>query len=93
MQTEPISKITNEKKDYLHCKYIRPDYDGTLAIHRSGTMIPCRDQLQCKIWEFPIQDSITQDQQEGQNTIFEIVKIPAIGCRMSIKIHSTYYDI
>ena len=42
----------------LHCKYIRPDYDGTLAIHRSSTMIPCRDQLQCKIWKFLIQNSI-----------------------------------
>ena len=59
----------------VHCKYIRPDYDGTLAIHRSGTIIPCRDQLQCKIWEFPIQNSITQDQQEGQNTISKMVKI------------------
>ena len=23
--------------DCMHCKYIRPHYDGTLAIHRSGT--------------------------------------------------------
>ena len=59
----------------LHCKYIRPDYDGTPAIHSSSTMIPRRDQLQCKIWKFLIQNSITQDQQEGQNTIFKIVKI------------------
>ena len=23
----------------LHCKYIRPDYDGTLAIHRSTIVV------------------------------------------------------
>ena len=38
----------------LHCKYIRPDYDGTLAIQSSSTMIHCRDQLQRKIWKFLI---------------------------------------
>ena len=38
----------------VHCKYIRPDYDGTLAIHSSSTMIHCRDQLQRKIWKFLI---------------------------------------
>ena len=43
----------------LHCKYIRRNYDGTLAIHRSTTMIPCRDQLQCSTWKFLIQNSIT----------------------------------
>ena len=59
----------------LHCKYIQPDYDGTPAIHSSSTMIHRRDQLQCKVWKFLIQNSITQDQQEGQNTIFKIVKI------------------
>ena len=26
---------SREKILLLHCKYIRPDYDGTLAIHRS----------------------------------------------------------
>ena len=39
---------------FPHCKYIRPDYDGTLAIHSSSTMIHCRDQLQRKIWKFLI---------------------------------------
>ena len=58
----------------IHCKYIRPDYDGTLAIHSSSTMIPCTHWLQCKIWKFLIPNSITQDQQEGKNTIFKIVK-------------------
>ena len=34
------SKENNLLNDYsakmaLHCKYIRPDYDGTLAIHRT----------------------------------------------------------
>ena len=24
----------------LHCKYVRPDYDGTLAIHRSTMVAP-----------------------------------------------------
>ena len=38
----------------VHCKYIQPDYDGTLAIHISSTMIHCRDQLQHKIWKFLI---------------------------------------
>ena len=58
----------------LHCKYIRPDYDGTLAIHSSSTMIPCTNWLQCNIWKFLIPNSITQDQQEGKNTIFKIVE-------------------
>ena len=38
----------------VHCKYIRPDYDGTLAIHRSSTTIHRRYQLQCKIWKLLI---------------------------------------
>ena len=25
--------------DNIHCKYIRPDYDGTLAIHRSTIVV------------------------------------------------------
>ena len=37
-------------------------------------MIRCRHQLQCKIWKFPIPNSITQDQQKGKNAIFFIVK-------------------
>ena len=48
-------------------------------------MIPCRDQLQCKIWKFLIQDSITQDQQKGQTTTFKIVKIPAIGRTSTVR--------
>ena len=68
----PIYKI---QQFHLHCKYLRPDYDGTLAIHSNSTMVHRRDQLQCKIWKFLIQNSITKDQQEGQNTIFKIVKI------------------
>ena len=42
---------------HLHCKYIRPHYDGTLAIHRSSTTIPCRFQLQCSIWKVLIWNS------------------------------------
>ena len=54
---------------------IRPDYDGTLAIHSSSTMFHCRDQLQRKKWKFLIQNSRTKDQQEGQSTISKMVKI------------------
>ena len=27
------------KKPVVHCKYIRPDYDGTLAIHSSTVVL------------------------------------------------------
>ena len=56
----------------LHCKYIRRNYDGTLAIHRSSTMIPCRDQLQCSTWKFLIQNGITSSElmAESQFSIF-----------------------
>ena len=67
--------FTNMKFGGLHCKYIRPHYDGTLAIHRSTTTIHCRYQLQCSIWKFPIQNGIIYDIQEGQITISKIVQI------------------
>ena len=53
-------KLKMKKKNWavgLHCKYIRRNYDGTLAIHRSSTTIPCRFQLQCSIWKVLIWNS------------------------------------
>ena len=86
-----VSKYTYR----VHCKYIRPDYDGTLAIHRSSTMIHCRLQLQCSIGKVLIQNCKTSDQLKWQNTISKIVKIPAIGRRMSIRyiVHTMISEI
>ena len=33
--------LSMEKMWALHCKYIRPDYDGIAAIRRTSTMIAC----------------------------------------------------
>jgi hypothetical protein len=48
-------------------------------------MIHRRYQLQWKIWKFLIQNSITYDQLEGQNTISEIANIAAIGRTSTVK--------
>ena len=77
----------------IHCKYIRPDYDGTLAIHRSSTMIPCRHWLQCKIWKFLISNSITQDLQEWKNTIFKIGKGTVDDSKTCDQKEGAEYDI
>ena len=53
-----IQSLTSLSLSFLaHCKYIRRNYDGTLAIHRSSTTIPCRVQLQCSIWKVLIWNS------------------------------------
>ena len=33
----------------LHCKYLRPNYDGITAYHRTSTIIHCNDPLQLNI--------------------------------------------
>ena len=39
---------------YLHCKYLRPNYDQIAAYRRTGTMIGCKFKLQWTTRKFPV---------------------------------------
>ena len=83
--------LTNMKFGGLHCKYIRPHYDGTLAIHRSSTTIHCRDQLQCIIWKFLIFELRSCYQCTGSYAILYIWRITILDCNVYNESNLTSY--
>ena len=83
--------LTHFFQIWLHCKYIRPHYDGTLAIHRSSTTIHSRYQLQCIIWKFLISKLRSCYQCTWSYAILYIWRITILDCNVYNESNLTSY--